>query len=127
MLSSPYPGLIISSIGCGGCEVGSTSRFDHLVDFFRRGEDHGGAVTQHARWHDRRCAAYRPVLARVGHEAQVAFPKGACLAIGGFPPLCVAAIGDCLLPFCRLEAFLICIASAPPLSPPPPPPPPPPP
>src|SRR5258708_38190537 len=23
MLSSPYPGLIISSIGCGGCEVGS--------------------------------------------------------------------------------------------------------
>src|SRR5258708_17482951 len=83
MLSSPYPGLIISSIGCGGCEVGSTSRFDHLVDFFRRGEDHGGAVTQHARWHDRRCAAYRPVLARVGHEAQVAFPKGACLAIGG--------------------------------------------
>jgi len=42
---------------------GSASSFDHPGDFLRRCENNGGAITHHARRHDRRYFFLRPVFA----------------------------------------------------------------
>src|SRR4030088_191369 len=81
----------------------SASSLDHLVDLIRCCENHVGAVSHHAGRHDRGRAAFRPILAGIGLEAEVALPKGVCLVVGGGHAIGVAAIRDCLDPFVRLQ------------------------
>ncbi len=54
-------------------------------------------LAHHAGRHDRGRTSFRPILAGIGHEAQVTFPKGACLAIDVGHAI-IVAVGDCLDP-----------------------------
>src|SRR6266481_6758868 len=73
---------------------GSASSFDHLGDFLRRCENNGGAITHHARRHDRRRTFLGSILAGVGPEAQIALPKGSRLAVGGRDAIGIVTVGD---------------------------------
>src|SRR5216683_3179488 len=90
----------------------SASRLDHPSDLLRRCENHRSSVTHHAGRRERGCTFFRTILTRVGLEAQVAFPEGACLVVGGGHAIGVAAIGDCLDPLVRLQIFQVGITSA---------------
>src|SRR5882724_8008946 len=73
---------------------GSASSFDHLGNFLRRCENNGGAITHHARRHNRRRTFLGSILAGVGFEAQIALPKGSRLAVGGRDAIGVVTVGD---------------------------------
>src|SRR5882724_10849333 len=73
---------------------GSASSFDHLGNFLRRCENNGGAITHHARRHNRRRTFLGSILAGVGFEAQIALPKGSRLAVGGRDAIGIVTVGD---------------------------------
>jgi hypothetical protein len=56
--------------------------------------------------------SFRPILARIGHEAQITFPRGACLAIGGCHAIGIAAVGDCLDLLGGLQNLQVGVVSA---------------
>src|SRR6185312_16150563 len=72
----------------------SASGFDHLTDLFGRGKNHVRTVAHHSRRHQSRRATLRTILAGIGFQAEIAFPKMSCLAVSRGHTISVVAVGD---------------------------------
>src|SRR5260221_4222556 len=68
--------------------------FDERADLSGCSKIHRSSISLHSGADDHGLARDRPVLARIGLEAQIEFPDLARLSVGGFHCVGVAAVAD---------------------------------